>query len=237
MGSNSSAVQSQIVQQIETKLDAHGDINQSVYCTLRNVEFIGPCRPDFRIYCYNKADITSQLVLTESVDAVQNILQNQKSQSGMFRFLNLNSASSKTEIEQVLKTNLSNKCTINQSTFSEINGLRIIITKKFCALPVRIYQMAGNEGNCTLYTVANIFANAEANVEVDQTAGGFGCNGSCNDSNMAYVFLGFIIFFLIAAAIFIFFFRNKRKNQLSQTDRKSKSKSQRYSQSKIAHSI
>lgn len=217
MGSNSSVVQNKTSQNIQTNVNAIGDINQSCV-NIVDIDYIAPCRLIVKIACYNGASVDSTIVVNQSTQAVYDTLVEQKANNGMFRFLNLNAQSTYNEIKQLVETNVENKCLINQSTYNNVK-IRILITKQFCALPVKVYQLGNNSANCTLNTTMNLFVNADINTTVEQSSGR---SGSCNDSNMGIVLLAFIIFFLLVAAVLIFFFRSKRKNKKSKPSYKKK---------------
>lgn len=200
------------VSNIEVKASAHGDINQSSSCSVENVEIIGPCPVKFVVSCYNKATVESKLVVNESAQAIHEVIVEQHGNTKIWNYFNWNEQTTVIEIENTLNANIENKCTVNQTSFAQVAGVRITTTSNFCAQTIKVYATAGNQANCTLNTVGNILANAETNVEVSQTTGR---SSSSGDSSMAGVFFVFIVLFLLAAAVLIFFFRNKKHNRKS----------------------
>lgn len=213
MGSNSSTIQQKSVQTIETNATAYGSVNNNCSATISNVQYTGSCPVQFVASCYSGTQVTSDVVIESTAQAVQESLQEQSAQNGMFRFLNFNSATSIQEIEQALRTNVSNKCELNINSSTLITNLTLNLRGP-CIRAVKIYAVTQSEAQCTLTTTLNIFSNADLNATTTQKSGGLG-GSSGGDAGCITIILILMCVFLFLAVIMIFFFRNQRKTKIA----------------------
>lgn len=212
MGSNSSTIQQDTVNNIQTNLVAEGVVSQDTTCITSNITFTGTCPPPTIVNsCYTGSNVTSDLVISQTVQTTQAALTQQSSQNGMFRFLNWNDQTTSETIENYINTQLSNKCLISQTTSAIVTNITVLITKRPCLRSLKIYNINDTESQCTLTTSMNIYSDADMNATTTQKSGGIGGNGSCQDAGCAQAFIILAVVFLFIGIIVLFFFRHKNR--------------------------
>lgn len=220
------------VQNIINEYKAEGTAGANCTAVIRNTELISSCPGiDILNQCTTKAEVTSEAVFTQAAEAIHQVLITQDAQNGMFRFLNFNSSMSTNQIDQNLRSSISNKCSTEAHTNVLIEYLRILITAtgRDCAQyqpAIRVYNIGAASAQCTLRALMNQFTNAEINVTVEQKSGG-GLFDSCGNIGSLFFFIILIMVFLFFGAVILFFFHSKRKNKDSKPSKKTKKKTRK----------
>lgn len=169
MGSNSSFIQQETVNQLDAVASGEAIVRSNAQCTISGVDINSPCRPKIVNTCVNSTKVDSTVVLNASVSATQSATTDQS--APMFSFLDFNSSSDIQKITNVLTANVGNSCDVINSTTAVTQSIKIYSDRRICLLPIRIYNAGQNEATCTLNTTMNLFSNADMTASVSQKTG------------------------------------------------------------------
>ena len=202
MGSNSSFIQQETVNQLDAVASGEAIVRSNAQCTISGVDINSPCRPKIVNTCVNSTKVDSTVVLNASVSATQSATTDQS--APMFSFLDFNSSSDIQKITNVLTANVGNSCDVINSTTAVTQSIKIYSDRRICLLPIRIYNAGQNEATCTLNTTMNLFSNADMTASVSQKTGGLGSSGSGDGCFFTFLILMIVFLFLAVTTLFVF---------------------------------
>jgi hypothetical protein len=203
MGSNSSVIQQETVNQLDAVASGTVITQSNAQCTIQGVDISSPCRPIIVNTCVNNTKVDSTVVLNASVSATQTANTDQS--APMFSFLDFNSSTETMDITNILKANVGNSCTVINSVTAVSQNIKIYSDSRICLLPIKIYNAGQNEATCTLNTTMNLFSNADMTASVSQKTGGLsGSSGSGEGGFFTFLILMIILLFLAVATLFVF---------------------------------